>query len=713
MELREFAERVLFSRSLEEKLQPPVDITDEHPGKAMSAPAAPGRPRELIFKPTGAARGAFPGTRHLEAPAERGRLLHFFGNHELLATELMALVLLKFPAAPAAFRRGVLKTLQDEQDHTRLYVARMRANGVEFGSLPVSGYFWRAIAAMESPMDYVAGLSLTFEQANLDFARHFSACFAQIGDADSAGLLQKIYHDEIGHVAYGLKWFRRWKNPNESDWDAFCRQLKFPLSPARAKGFSVNIPGRKAAGFTPDFIANLDIYTQSKGRTPTVFLFNPLVEARLAAGKSFSPNQHQVRLQRDLTTLPMFLCRQDDIVLVERTPSRSFLNRLKTAKFILPELVESPACLTRRKLGGLRPWGWGPDSWQLLHPLCSNLTGPVKSPRPGIHSTPVELFSKAWSADFLRRFLRVLPSAAAGRHQRFAAANDVFCPEAVVGVPADSLQAALAAIAAFRRKGFASLVIKETLGAAGGQAVRLFEPGFPDRPRRWLEGLFASHRRVVIEPWLQRIVDFSIQLEMTATGLKLCGYTGLVNDVRGQYRANWAEPNYRRSFPVRVLSALGLTPQVGDALRQLYDELFVKLGRALDGFAYRGPIGIDALVYAGASGAPRLKPVVEINPRYTMGRVLVELMHRVHPGSCGRLELLNCRSVRRQGFPGFGHYVNQQQQRFPLLCEGNPEPRLRSGFIPLNDPEQAQEFLAVFHVFRDRTAFFATPAGPP
>ena len=57
-----------------------------------------------------------------------GRLLHFFANHELLATELMALVLLKFPDAPAAFRKGVLETLKDEQEHTRLYIERMKAS---------------------------------------------------------------------------------------------------------------------------------------------------------------------------------------------------------------------------------------------------------------------------------------------------------------------------------------------------------------------------------------------------------------------------------------------------------------------------------------------------------------------------------------------------------------------------------------------------------
>ncbi len=183
MELREFAERVLFATSLEEKLQRPVNLTDERPGPALATPATPGRPLELQFKAAGAARDAFPGTRHLENERERGQLLHFFANHELLATELMALVLLKFPEAPAAFRSGVLRTLQDEQEHARLYLQRMRDCRIHFGELPVSGYFWRTVSTMENPLDYVSSLCLTFEQANLDFAQHFSKAFAQAGDA--------------------------------------------------------------------------------------------------------------------------------------------------------------------------------------------------------------------------------------------------------------------------------------------------------------------------------------------------------------------------------------------------------------------------------------------------------------------------------------------------------------------------------------------------
>src|SRR5438046_10750224 len=162
MELREFAGRVLFATALEEKLWCPNDITDEQPGAAIVTPNAPGRPAALRFKPHGSGQAEFPRMHHLEQQRERGRLLHFFANHELLATELMALVLLKFPDAPAAFRKGVLQTLKDEQIHTRLYLRRMTECGIRFGEIPVSGYFWRAVSGMSNPLDYVSSLSLTF-----------------------------------------------------------------------------------------------------------------------------------------------------------------------------------------------------------------------------------------------------------------------------------------------------------------------------------------------------------------------------------------------------------------------------------------------------------------------------------------------------------------------------------------------------------------------
>src|SRR5579871_7062462 len=103
MELRALAEQILLGTTLAEKLASPEIITDENPGTPLVTPAGPGRPANLEFKPHASGKSEFPGLHRLEDTFERGRLLHFFGNHELLAVELMALVLLKFPDAPVAF----------------------------------------------------------------------------------------------------------------------------------------------------------------------------------------------------------------------------------------------------------------------------------------------------------------------------------------------------------------------------------------------------------------------------------------------------------------------------------------------------------------------------------------------------------------------------------------------------------------------------------
>lgn len=701
MELRDFAERVLFATTLEEKLQRPGVITDQHPGPSMLAPKMPGRPHELKFKEQESGKADFPGLHQLDSERARGLLLHFFANHELLATELMALVLLRFPDAPTAFRRGVLQTLQDEQEHTRLYLARMAACGIAFGELPVSGYFWRAVSGMQSPVDYVAGLSLTFEQANLDFARHFARGFAAAGDDVTAQLLEKIHRDEIGHVAYGLKWFRRWKATGESDWDAFCRQLKFPLSPQRAKGPVLNVEARRAAGFDARFIAELNVYAHSKGRTPNVFLFNPFAEAFIAQGRAFTPVKHQAQLARDLANLPQFLGRQDDIVLVPQRPSVEFLSGLKQAGFALPEFVEmNPVALTnlaQRKLGVLRPWAWGPDSVEQLAPLFASVTGEERRIEQRFNERIAQLYSKAWSADFLRKFL------AQSEHAAW------LCHETEVGRAVNTMRDALSAISAIRARGHHRIVVKEALGLAGHNAIRLWEPELLDTQRRWMNKALEQKRTLIIEPWLERVADFSVQLEMTPRGLKLCGYTGLVNDAKGQFHANWAAPDHARRLPDFVVALFSEPRDIAVRLHRLFGDIVASLDTALREVDYLGPIGIDAFVYRTERGEIRLKPVVEINPRYTMGRLTVELMKQTCPGSFGHFRLISLAMARAEGFAEFSSYARAITERHPLQVEGHPTPRIREGALCLSDPAVAQVCLAVFEVSRNAPDLSAIP----
>jgi hypothetical protein len=259
-------------------------------------------------------------------------------------------------------------------------------------------------------------------------------------------------------------------------------------------------------------------------------------------------------------------------------------------------------------------------------------------------------------------------------------------------------------IAKTRARGHHKIVVKEAFGVAGSNAMRLFEPDVLPTQLRWLENKFAHRHELVVEPWLERDLDFSAQLEMTANGLKLCGYTGLQCDARGQFVANFAESHHHKRIPAKIISLFAEPKDISNRLLEFYGEVFSALEIELRKLDFTGPIGIDAFVYRAENGAVKLKPIVEINPRYTMGRVLVELMRQTFQNSLGSFRLVNAAQLRAGGFENFPAYAQMLAEKFPLQLEGEPLPRIRAGALCLNDPATAQVCLAVFQVSRTATA---------
>ncbi len=253
MELREFSERVLLSESLDEKLlRVTRRFSDKQPGDAVRI-VQPVRPEELRF----AAKRTAPVMPKLGAfKDERKRAIahHIMANHELQALEVMAWVLLAYPDAPPEFRLGMAAVMQDEQRHTRMHVERAAALGLRFGELPVNSYIWQKAMQFENVLDYLAGLPLVFEGANLDHSLEFAEAFEQAGDARGAALMRTIHRDEIQHVAFGLDWLRRLKLPEQSDWEAFRSHLKWPLRASKARGDQFQREARIAAGMSEEFI---------------------------------------------------------------------------------------------------------------------------------------------------------------------------------------------------------------------------------------------------------------------------------------------------------------------------------------------------------------------------------------------------------------------------------------------------------------------------
>ena len=593
----------------------------------------------------------------------------------------MALALLKFPDAPAAFRRGLVHTLEEEQRHTQWYLARMADYHVHFGDLPVNGFFWSAVAGMNSPLDYVTRLPLTFEQANLDFSLFYRDIFRRAGDEATARLFEAIHTDEIGHVGYGLRWFRKWKDRGEDDWTAFSKRLIFPLSPVRAKGRSaLDRAGRRAAGLDDDFIRHLDVFSSSRGRTPSVFWFNPAAET-IVAGRA--PDRSTQALERDLDLLPVFLARHEDVVLVRSPPRREHLEKLRHAGVELPELevldpdlrLRAGSPLLERKLGGLRPWAWSPDSESVLGCLRSRVGGDAA--KHGWSESMRPLFSKRCGAEIL------------------AALGDPH-----PGTPVATIAALHAAIAALERRGHARGVVKPAFGSSGRgfRRTELWTPA----DDAWAAQTLLDHGELIIEPWLDRVADFSVQAEAGADGsITLKGFTGLQTDARGRFLGCVATGRFGSLFPsevARFLHGDGRGSWLSDYYR---GTIFPELSRRFRSAGFAGAFGLDALVHRTAEGTLGLRPVVELNPRCTMGRVAWELRRLAIPSARIHFSLATRVTARTAGCASLLEYARQIERQDPLICDAsNARRSLAQGTLVLNDASQAQRFLAVLEVKR-------------
>ena len=650
--MQEVAERVLLADSLEEKLllapQLGEGVVDDQRGSSFRVPDAPGRPEELKITDK-ATRSNFPGVNKLDDDRERGKMLHFLANHEMLAAELMALVLLKFPDAPAEYRRGVYESMREEQMHTLMYLRRMKECGISFGDLPLNDYFWKLVAPMNTPMDFVTRLNLTFEQANLDFSKHYATLFRQVGDTGTATVLEKIYLDEINHVGHGLKWFRKWKKQGETDWNAYRKSLSFPLAPAKAKGMApYNAEGRELAGLDNDFIEQLAVCEQSRGRTPVVHWYNPNAESHAAAAfnsQAYQPNKMELAMEHDLEMLSLAWCRRDDIALMRTVPSNAHLAYLKKAGFDLPEVIESGR-LAGRKIGGLRPWAWSPDASSELRSLADDISPSLPWQWRG--DVPAWWFSKEAGCR-LNSMLSPM-----GEDGGF------FCTE---------IDTAVNKIETLLKEG---MVLLKAAYACAGRGHRKVESGDDYMP--WLNNVIRRHGGVVVEPWLERILDFSALYERREDGrVDFIGMTEMLNDAQGRYLATKVHPKWGTGLSNELRSFMFREAQINDVYG---DKLPIELSSLLTG--YVGPLGVDAMVFRRADDSLAVRYVVELNVRMTMGRVALEIAKKRMPHKGGELRLLRKNKLGEEELKRLYNQV------------------INKSSVVMNDPERAREFIAVW-----------------
>lgn len=641
MRIQEILTTILRGGELGDKLAGAhcsLDEIDWGSGKSVDV-VQPVRVGVLATQASKSGRSAFPKKSELSNPTERGRLLHFFLNHELLAIESMAYTLLRFPDAPLEFRQGVFRTLQDEQRHLQLYLTRMRDLGVDLGVAPLNLYFWKTMKSMQSPLDFVVRMSLTFEQANLDFALEYARLIEQEhGDPVTAQLLLTVHDDEVKHVAHGLKWFNLMRgsalaldvqlmSASDSEWDSYRRLLPFPLTPRRARGgrfFSAD--SRIQAGFSQDFVERLRIAGGSRGRVPDYFFFNPQCE--IEGELTTLPKTLQTKIS-DLAPLMVWFTQEDDVLELPGTPSLEWQKKIFELKGELPEFVTSVE-ETKRFVAfdELKPWGWGRSAWKKLE-LIKDKTRRPPSFDARLHSD--QLFSKAWWKKEL---------SLAGMSPGWVIDGNHTYQDWKQKISNDSKNAVVKYLA------------KAAMGTSGRGHFILESTALP---KALPEGTW------VIEPYYEKVIDFSTQYELMRDGrLKTWEPRFFATDTRFQYRGsyvgNWG---YHSSREAEF--------QVLQSSKAVLRKSHQKVVEILSQQNYCGPFGIDSMICRDPAGVLSVVPVIEVNARYTMGRVALELeaaLRRHHALVQGFWFFINHRDLEKFGVGSFAEALSKFEKKF-------------------------------------------------
>ena len=222
----------------------PLPVGTASPPDHPARPARPEllSPREVPRRRPGSALG-------------RIALLHAVAHIELNAVDLHWDIIARFGhiPMPLGFYDDWVKSAAEESRHFNLICDCLEAMGSHYGALPAHAGMWQAASDTAGDLHgRLAVVPMVLEARGLDVTPGMIEIFRNAGATDAVASLEIIYAEEVGHVAYGAKWFnwlcgRDGLDP-KAEFHALVRRY-FHGSPKPP----FNEEKRAEAGLPPDF----------------------------------------------------------------------------------------------------------------------------------------------------------------------------------------------------------------------------------------------------------------------------------------------------------------------------------------------------------------------------------------------------------------------------------------------------------------------------
>ena len=407
---------------------------------------------------------------------------------------------------------------------------------------------------------------------------------------------------------------------------------------------------------------------------PRLHLFNPGHEMEILCGKShYTPPYTVQKMSSDLELLPVWYGGAGSYTLVRNLKSSQFISLLPkdfrsslSSPMILNLMMKE---LFRRKKMGEKP---------KLPPLIADIWG--ISPRSidifkELQQAGMEVEIPEWKEEYALLTKRQTSAICLENLQK----NIPITP--YIKIP--EFFSDIEELKRYAAENTPPYVIKTPFSSSGRGLYWLEENTLDNRAISWINGALKKQGDVSIEPVLNKVLDFAAEFYSDGNGeIKYEGLSIFETQLQGQFSGCMLGTQeillQRLNEFISPEDYLFLVEQISIVLKDVI------------GSSYCGFMGVDMFIYKTSDGNYAVHPFVELNLRYTMGLVAMQLSNRfIHPESKGMFRVVT------YVYNAYKEHQNMQAES-PLVIEDG---MIRSGYLSLCPVGPDTRYMAVVNVF--------------
>lgn len=324
------------------------------------------------------------------------------------------------------------------------------------------------------------------------------------------------------------------------------------------------------------------------GKVNRLYLFNNDCEMAIANRiPHYTPPRNILRMKEDLAPLMGYMAQDESYVLCTQKPSNAFIERMR-AQWKIPIRFITYSELSQQTFQFV-PWGIAPNVQKTMD------------------NYNIQAYGLSWSEEIREIVNRKITISCLKLWNKLTKSSNML-PLPEVFKSCDDINYSIQ-----NRK-----AVVKAPWSSSGKGVLFVENQLSAKEREWIGGILHKQQSMIVEQKWNKISDFALEYELTASGkLHYLGTSLFATGANGEYIGNVVASQAQIHRRITRYITMEVLIQTQQLVASVLSELI--------GQHYRGYLGVDMIIAQNEQDEYHVVPFIEINFRCNMGIIALYL----------------------------------------------------------------------------------------